>query len=251
MSQYSESYTPHTEESVSEPSTTDAVRNEATDVAQHARQAGGQVTQTATEQTKQVAAEAGRQARGLLGEAQGQVRDQASTGQQKAAQQLRSVADEIGQMAEKGGTSGVATNAARQAADRLHSAAGWLEQREPADLLDQARSFARRRPGAFLIGAAVAGLAAGRLTRGLVADHQDQKDEQTGSDGSVTPVYPSEPLYPATPVSPAESVYPAESADPFVPVYPAEPVYPVEPVYPGEPVYPAEPGRAPGYGETR
>jgi hypothetical protein len=238
MSQYSESYMPRTGEFTAEPSTGEAVRNEATDVAQHAREAGGQVTQTATEQTRQVAAEAGRQARGLLDEAQGQVRDQASAQQQNAARQLRSVADEISQMAEGGGTSGVATTAARQAADRLHRTASWLEQREPADLLDQARSFARRRPGAFLIGAAVAGLAVGRLTRGLVADHQDQQ-EQAGSAGGVTPVYPSEPVYPA------DSTYPAESA------YPAAPVYPVESVDPSVPVYPAEPGRVPGYGETR
>ena len=72
-------------------------------------------------------------------------------------------------MAAKGGQSGVATEVAQQAAERIHGAASWLEQREPADLLQAVRDFARRRPGVFLASAAAAGLAAGRLTRGATA----------------------------------------------------------------------------------
>jgi hypothetical protein len=185
MSQYSEPNTPSSGESAAGRSATDVARDEAADVGQHARQAGGQVTQTATDQSRQVAAETGRQVRDLLEEAQGQARDQASAQQQKAAQRLHSVADELGQMADKGGQSGMATDLARQAADRLHGAAAWLDKHEPADLLSEARNFARRRPGAFLIGAAVAGLAAGRLTRGLTANENDQ---QSTDGGTVTGV---------------------------------------------------------------
>src|ERR1700761_1867342 len=178
MSEYSGPYTPHSVEPAAQPSTTDVARDEAAGVGQHAREAGGQVAQTATDQARQVAAETGRQARDLLGEAQGQALDQASTQQQKAAQQLHSVADELGQMAANSGQSGVATEFARQAADRMHGAASWIEQREPADLLDEVRNFARRRPGAFLIGAAVAGLAAWRLTRGLNARGRPPPDRR-------------------------------------------------------------------------
>jgi hypothetical protein len=77
------------------------------------------------------------------------------------------VADELQEMAAKGGQSGVATEVAHQAAERIHGAASWLEQREPGDLLQAVRDFARRRPGVFLAGAVAAGLAAGRLTRGM------------------------------------------------------------------------------------
>jgi hypothetical protein len=265
MSQYSESYRPRTEEVAAEPSTSDAVRNEAADVAQHARQAGGQVTQTATEQTRQVAAETGRQARGLLDEAQGQVRGQASAQQQKAAQQLHSVADELGQMVDTGGQSGVVTDFARQAAGRLHNAATWLEQRDPADLLDQARNFARRRPGAFLIGAAVAGLAAGRMTRGLAAGSHEQQGAdvaaaearaattadwnelasppvaaETARAGYAEPVYSPEPLYPAGPGSAASPGYPVETG----------PLDTTIPDYPADAPFPPEPGRTPGSGGT-
>ena len=70
-------------------------------------------------------------------------------------------------MTAKGGQSGVATEVAQQAAERIHGMASWLEEREPADVLQAVRDFARRRPGVFLAGAVAAGLAAGRLTRGM------------------------------------------------------------------------------------
>src|ERR1700742_3402254 len=115
MPQYSESYAPPSGGTTADPSTTDVARDQAADVGQHARQAGGQVAQTASDQARQVAAETGRQARDLLGEAQGQARDQASVQQQRADKQLPSVAAEVGQMAPNGGKSGLATEFARQA----------------------------------------------------------------------------------------------------------------------------------------
>lgn len=275
MSQYSGSYAPQTGEPAGEPSTTDVARDEAAGVSQHAREAGGQVAQTATDQARQVVAETGQQARDLLGEAQGQARDQASVQQQKAAQQLHSVADELGQMADNGGQSGVATEFARQAANRAHSAASWLEQREPADLLDEVRNFARRRPGTFLIGAAVAGLAAGRLTRGLKDRGNDQQDngpaggrgtapglpaantvDSAGAPGSAYPTetYPTPGIqaetYPATPGYPAGT----EPVEPSAPPFPADPIYQSGPVTPPEGLYPpqpAEPGAAPRFDGPR
>ena len=237
MAQYSGPYAPRTGEPASEPSTTDVARDEAAGVGQHAREAGGQVAQTATDQARQVVAETGRQARDLLGEAQGQARDQASVQQQKAAQQLHSVADELGQMAANSGQSGLATEFARQAADRAHGVASWLEQREPADLLDEVRNFARRRPGTFLIGAAVAGLAAGRLTRGL----KDQGNGQPGNgqpSNGLTGGRGTAPALPAAnnvePAGAPGSAYPTET-------YPA-PGHQAE-TYPAAPGYPAGPTR--------
>ncbi len=142
-------------------------QEQAAAVGQTAADAGARVTQTATDQAREVVSETARQARDLLGEAGGQVRDQSSVQQQKAASQLHSVADELHEMVAKGGQSGLATEVAHQAAERLHGAASWLEQREPADVLQAVRDFARRRPAVFLAGAVAAGLAAGRLTRGM------------------------------------------------------------------------------------
>ena len=238
MSQYTGSYIPQDGSSAAEPSTADAARDEAGDVAQHVREAGGQVAQTAADQARQVAAETGRQARDLFGEAQGQARDQASAQQQKAAQQLRAVADELHEMAAKGGQSGLATEVARQAADRLHTAASWLDQRQPSDLLDNVRDFARRRPGTFLAGAAVAGLVAGRLTRGLTGGSGSPAGPQgsTADPGGPFDMATSDPAIPTAPTYPADTTYPAE------PAYPAETAYPADTTYPAEPGIPSRDG---------
>ena len=55
----------------------------------------------------------------------------------------------------------------------VESFADRLQNREPAELLDEVRSFARRKPGLFLLGAAAAGVLAGRLTSGVRAAHAD------------------------------------------------------------------------------
>jgi hypothetical protein len=98
-----------------------------------------------------------------------QVRDQAGSQKTRAVQGLHAVSDELEQMAQSSGQSGLATEVARQVSGRSRELAGYLDRHEPADLLDEIRSYARRRPVVFLAGAAVAGVVAGRLTRGLAA----------------------------------------------------------------------------------
>jgi hypothetical protein len=148
--------------------TTQVARDEAADVGRTAADAGRQVAGTAAEQAANVAQEVKTQARDLVGEARGQVQGQARAGQQKAADGIRALSQELREMADNSGQSGTVSEVARQVADRADGLAGWLGEREPGDLLDEVRSFARRRPGAFLLGAAIAGVVVGRLTRGAV-----------------------------------------------------------------------------------
>jgi hypothetical protein len=61
------------------------------------------------------------------------------------------------------------TDLAQEASRRGGAIADWLDTHEPADVLDEVKRFARRRPVAFLALAAAAGVVAGRLTRGAVA----------------------------------------------------------------------------------
>jgi hypothetical protein len=248
MSQDIGPYVPEDRSAAVEPSTTDIARDEAADVGQHAREAGSQVAQTAADQARQVVAETGRQARDLLGEAQGQARAQASTQQQMAARQLRTVADELHEMVANGGQSGLATEVARQAADRVDGAASWLEQREPGDLLESVRDFARRRPGAFLAGAAVAGLAAGRLTRGLAGGSGSRPGPQRSTVSGVPAAATMEPAVPAGTGYTAEPPYTAtsEPVSPTTPAYPADAAYPAEPAHPGDAAYPDDTAQA-GY----
>jgi hypothetical protein len=173
----------------------DVAKDAAADVGNSAREAGSHVAQSATDQARQVVSETGRQARDLLGEAKGQVQQQASTQQHQAAQQLRAVAGELSEMAAKGGQSGLATQAAQEAAERVRGIASWLDQREPGELLDGVRDFARRHPGTFLVGAAAAGMVAGRLTRGLTgaAGQDGQPRQQPYTASEPQPYTVSEP----------------------------------------------------------
>jgi hypothetical protein len=70
-------------------------------------------------------------------------------------------------MAQAGGRNGTATEVVRQVADRLSGVRSYLET--GGNPLDDVRSFARRRPGAFLFLAAAAGVLAGRATRSAAA----------------------------------------------------------------------------------
>lgn len=172
------------------PSTTDVAKDQAGNVASSAAQAGSQVASTTTDQAKQVTQETKRQAQDLLDQGRQQLQDQARTGQQKAGEGLSAIAGQLHTMVEEGGEtpSGPAADLVRQAGDKAEELAGWLQNREPGDLLVEVRNFARRRPGAFIFGAAVAGVVAGRLTTGVVAAH---KDSGPDSSGGTTPQLPA------------------------------------------------------------
>jgi len=78
---------------------------------------------------------------------------------------------------------------ARQASDRARQAASWLEARQPGDLIEELNRFGRRRPGMFLAGAAIAGVVAGRLTRGIAAA---SSGEATSARETETPRVPTQ-----------------------------------------------------------
>jgi len=159
----------------SSSNTKDVAKNEAKAVGQTAAQAGSQVASTAADQAKEVAHETQRQAQDLLRQGQSQLKDQTVAQQQKAAQGLSSLAGELRSLADgtSQGAPGPARDLLQQASGYVDRFADRLQNREPADLLDDVRAFARRRPGAFLLGAAVAGVLAGRLTSGVKAAHSD------------------------------------------------------------------------------
>lgn len=150
-----------------------AAKEQAGPVGQTAAQAGGQVAQTTKEQAANVVGEAKQQARDLVGEARTQVGDQAGQQKGRAVEGIRSLAGELDDMAQQGGQSGLATEVAKQVASRAHGLADHLDRHEPAELLDQVRAYARRRPVAFLAGAAVLGVLAGRMTRNLASSDDD------------------------------------------------------------------------------
>lgn len=159
-------------------STAAAAKDQAAQVGQTAKTAGSQVASTAAEQAKNVAGETKMHARTMLKETQSQVSEQAGTQKDKASTGLRSLSDELRSLADgtHTGGSGMVTDFSRQASDKMSELAGWLESRDPNELLDDVRDIARRKPGTFLLGSLVAGVLAGRLTRGAVDAKRDEKD---------------------------------------------------------------------------
>ncbi|MFI1196436.1 hypothetical protein ACH4T9_24720 [Micromonospora sp. NPDC020750] len=154
---------------------TGQARDAAVGVGRDATQAAGQVSHQAVEQGREVAAETRRQARNLVEEATSQARQQAEQQQRRAADGLRTLGTQLRSMADDGHQEGVAADLVRRGADAAQQAAGWLDNREPGDLLDEIRDYGRRHPGTFLAAAGIAGLLAGRLGRAL----------SSGQDGST------------------------------------------------------------------
>ena len=164
------------------PSTKDVAKDEARAVGQTAAQAGSQVASTAADQAKQVTQETKRQAQDMIAQGRSQLQEQARNGQQKAGQGLSEIAQQLRTMVDgsEQTPTGPAADLVRQAGDKVEELAGWLQDREPGDLVNEVRAFARRKPGVFLFGAAVAGIVAGRLTTGVVAAHKDSSPSNTG-----------------------------------------------------------------------
>lgn len=168
-------------------STTPGAREEASNLASEAGDAGRRVAGVAKDESKAVGSEARRQARRLADQVGGEVRQQAAQQQSRAASGLRSLGDEFSNMASGTGSgSGLAADIARQAGDRVGAAAQWLDERDPKSILEEVKGFARRRPGVFLAIAVGAGVVVGRLTRALAQPSDDSDATRAGTSGIRT-----------------------------------------------------------------
>jgi hypothetical protein len=174
-------------------STKDVAKEQAADVKDSAKEKAVDVAQVAKGEAQNVTQEARRQAKDLLHQGRTELQSQAHQQQQRAAGGLQTIADQLEGMAEgRQQAPGPVSDLAHEASQRIRSLATQLEHREPAELLDEVRRFARQRPGAFLGIAAVAGVLAGRLTRGV-------KDASSGNGSSGTGYSGAE--YSGTPVA--------------------------------------------------
>lgn len=177
--------------------TVESAKQEAAGVADVAKDAAGGVVDTAKDEAANVAQEVKLNARQLLTQTKGELTEQAATQQQRVAEGLRSISDELSTMANASQDGGVATDLVQQAADRSSSVARWLENRDPGSLLDEVKGFARRKPGTFLLLAAGAGVLAGRLGRGMAGNASDGSGSSAAT-GSAASGAPRSGNYPGT-----------------------------------------------------
>jgi hypothetical protein len=173
-------------------STGTAVKEQGSQVAQGTSQAGRWVAHSAAEQGKQVVQETGRQAHEVVDQAQAQLMEQASAQQKRAASGLRSLGDQLRSAVDKSEQPGPAVDLVRQASDRISRVADWLEHREPGQVVAELREFARRRPGAFLGGAAAAGMLAGRFTRTMTSGGASGQNDGASQPGAQPQPEPAE-----------------------------------------------------------
>lgn len=130
-----------------------------------ARGAAGEVASTAGDQARSLAGEARTEARHVADDVQNRLREEAQEQTRRTSQNLRQWSDELSSMADSGEQDSPVSGAVRQIAHSGRGAADFLDERGVEGLVEEARSFARRRPVAFLAGAAIAGFALGRVLK--------------------------------------------------------------------------------------
>src|SRR6478752_416026 len=201
----------------------EAAKDEAADVTRHAADAAQNVAETAKTEAANVASEVKTNARDLLHQAKSDLTEQAGTQQQKVAEGLRSVAGELHSMAAASEQPGVATDLVRQAAERSSAVATWLDGRDPGSLLTEVKSFARQKPGTFLLLAAGAGVLAGRLSRSLSAGAPETTG-RTAASGTAAPVTRVPDTGMAVPPPPVQMPAPETTTAGFADTYPPNPL---------------------------
>jgi hypothetical protein len=215
----------------------ETAKEETSATADQARQAVGEVTTTAAEQARAVAEEAHRQAGAAVQDLRSRAMEEAEGQTRRAAGVLRQWAQDLSGLAEKADGDSPARSLVVQVADRGHQAADYMDKQGVEGITDDLQRFARRRPGLFLGGALLAGLAVGRLGKVAGKAAQSGGDGQAQSAGTGQSPYSVEPDMPAPPSGTGQWTPPQPVSQPTV----ASPPPPLPPTPGGMPV-PPHPG---------
>jgi hypothetical protein len=180
------------------------------------------VAETAKHEMGHVAHEVKSQAGRVASDLRHQLSDRARSQQHDLADRVRQAGSELREMAADREPSPART-AVEQLAGRSEQVADYLSKHSPEDLLAEVQEFARRRPGTFLVSAAVAGFVVGRLAKGVFVDrasgttHGDSSTYRSPSTTAVDQI-------PAVGVAHAPTVEPTYAAG--VAAVPPAPVTP-------------------------
>jgi hypothetical protein len=172
-----------------QPDATSA-KDKAADIAESGKPAATDVARTAGGAGKDVAHETKQQATDLVAKTKTQVSEQVVAQKSAFVENLRSLGDQLAAMTDHVDESGTAIDLATKARDQTRGAADWLDGHEPDEVLEHLRRLGREHPGKFLTGALIAGVAAGRLTRGVVAEHTGDSpagNSETGASPTIPP----------------------------------------------------------------
>lgn len=180
--------------------TGEKVKAETSATAGQAKQAAGQVAGTAAEQARTVVGEARQQAGTVIEDLRGRAIDEADGQTRRAAGTLRQWANDFSGLAAHAEHDSPARSLAARAGDKGTRAADYLERQGVEGLVADLQGFARRRPGAFLGGALLAGMAVGRLAKVTQSASRADGNGQARLDGAPAPE--ALPAGPPPPVPP-------------------------------------------------
>ncbi|GGS71717.1 hypothetical protein GCM10010240_00500 [Streptomyces griseoviridis] len=201
--------------------TREKVRTETSATADRTKQAASQVAGTAADQARSVVDEARQQAGTVLGDLRSRAMEEAEGQTKRAAGQLRQWASDLSDLAAHAREDSPARSLVTQAADKGGQAADYLEEQGVEGLVGDLQDFARRRPGAFLGGALLAGLAFGRVAKAAGAASRADgtgagRDSVTADRGAAGP--PTRQAVPTGPpaIAAEDTVAPPSSGAPTV-----------------------------------
>jgi hypothetical protein len=155
--------------------------------AQTARAEAGAVADTVKDETRQVAQQAQQQATNALHQIQGDVRTRANEEATKFAQTLHETSRQLQTMADHSGEQGFVASLVREGSNATERLGTRLDQGGLDAVMSDMRSWARRQPGTFLLGAVAAGFAVGRLVRNM----RDDDASNVGDNGNGYRALPS------------------------------------------------------------
>src|SRR3954454_5752478 len=165
-----------------------SAKERAQDAAGTASDEGRHLAGVAQQEAGNVASEAATQARQVMDQAMSQVSEQYRDQKDRLAGTPRSLGDDRESMTSQANP-GLAQDLTRQVSGYARTIGDHLQSREPGELLEDVRGFARRRPGVFLLGALAAGVVVGRLARGAadgIAGAAATQGASTSSNGTGT-----------------------------------------------------------------
>jgi len=179
------------------------------------KESSAHVAQTAKQEVSRVAGEAKSQAQSLSGQARSQVSGKVEEQKSKAVGMLRTTADELHSLSREQEQSTMTTELIRRTAEQAQSVAGYLDKKGAPEIIEDVRSFARRRPGVFLLAAAVAGAVAGRIVKGaMAASHTPAQHSLEGTQYPRSGGYTNGASAAYEPVEPYETFHTAGTATP-------------------------------------
>ena len=144
----------------------DRAGEEVSNVVETATEGVREVADEVKTQAQAVAGEARQQFDDLVGQTRAEFRQQAEQRNEQAANQLRSLSEQLVALAEgRTESAGPLVGYLRDVDGQVRNLATRLEQRGPQGVVEDLSGFARRRPGVFLAGAVGIGFVIGRAAR--------------------------------------------------------------------------------------